>query len=147
MGILPTVLPDGGNARLPIRLTSSASVGNPSDKDKLPTGGPIDHMQSSSVVTDLHVRAFDLFHISTATLEHTSLGDYRWRIPVLENVPLLGGMFRGPRGAVTKKHSAMVIGTVMVLPRSVDLLRYVNSRNFSTPEVKTSPKQQPATGM
>jgi hypothetical protein len=115
--IRPQVLRDGGSARLAINLKTTMDV-------TPPTGGgtdPLDVVKGHEMTTDLAVQALDLLEVSTFGMEHTGLGDPSWRIPVLEQLPVLGPIFRGPRTRVTKHQESMVILSVTVLPKSLDL--------------------------
>ncbi len=117
LSVRPQVLRDGGSARLQIELKSSMSVAPPG------SGGtdPLDHVKGHNMTTDVAVQALDLLEVSTFGMNHTGLGDPSWRIPVLEQIPLLGPMFRGPRTRLTKHQESMVILSVTVLPKSLDL--------------------------
>jgi hypothetical protein len=122
MSVRPTVLPGARAARLQIEVASTTDVGKQSG-DANPTDQLIDNLKSQHLITDVQVEGFDLFELSTLALDHTGPGDYRWQIPFLDGLPLIGGAFRGPRSTLTTTHRALVIVQVTIIPKSLQITR------------------------
>lgn len=128
IGVLPTVLRDGGSARLQIHLASTMQTDTISNDDVAKRGQPLDRIGKHLLKTDVAVSALDLFELSTFGMEHTSLGDPQWRVPLLAQLPILGPLFWGPRSRVTKHQESLLIVNATVLPKALDLAgRYVAS--------------------
>lgn len=119
LGVTPSVLPDADSARLVMNFAETSQANGPNNETN-----NYDLISTQMLNTDVLVSAFDLLELSTVAAEHTSKGDVSWRIPVLENIPILGPMFRGPRRVETKHQEALAICNVTIIPRSVDLIRH-----------------------
>lgn len=120
LSVRPTVLPGSRSARLEIELRKSVDVTKPSGDW---TGGPIDNIKTQSLKTDVQVDAFDLLELSTFQIENVAQGDRRWTIPLLDGLPLLGSMFRGPRGTIATTHQGIVVVHVTIMPKTLDITR------------------------
>src|SRR5207247_11367230 len=124
--VSPTVLPDGGSARLKIDaifgLTSS-EVGNRTAhtaKADITRQVPPDVIKAHRVTTDTAVSVFDLFDISSFSIS-TSFPQSPFSIPVLGRLPLLGPAFQVPRPPRRVLHESVVLVNNVILPRSPHL--------------------------
>ncbi len=121
LAIRPFVLPDGGSARVQMSLSSTAAADPPA------AGGrdiPFDGITSHTVTTEATISAFDLQTVSSFGVQTSAPGDYSWRIPLLDQLPLLGELFHGPRGRDTERQDSIAIVSLTILPRSLDLVPY-----------------------
>lgn len=123
IGVRPTVLRDGGSARLLINLLTGASVDeNQATPARVQTNGPpVDLIRGHNLETDVAVQATDLFELSTFATETTRPGEPQWRIPLLEQLPVIGRLFNGPPKHETHHQESLIIVYVTILPRSLDL--------------------------
>ena len=97
LAIRPFVLPDGGSARVQMSLTSTVEPDQPDAGQRASGRLPFDVIASHTVTTEATISAFDLQTIASFGAQTTAPGDYAWRIPLLDQIPLLGGLFHGPR--------------------------------------------------
>ena len=121
LAIRPFVLPDGGSARIQMGLTSTVDADAP---DTTKRDIPFDVIAKQTVTTEATISAFDLETVSSFDVQTTAPGDYVWRIPVLDQIPLLGDLFHGPRARETKRQDSIAIVNLTILPRSLDLVPY-----------------------
>jgi len=122
MSVRPSVLPGGRSARLQIEAVATTDV----DKDRgdyVNPDKPLDTMKSQRIATDVQVNTFDLFELASFTISNTGPGDHRWTIPVLDGLPLIGNMFRGPRGTISTVHRSLVICHATIQPKTLDIAR------------------------
>lgn len=127
LSVRPTVLPGGRGARLQIGVVATPNtVKDSGDFDE--KSARIDGLTSQEMLTDVQVDAFDLFELSTLNMQHTGPGDYRWQIPFLDGLPLVGGMFRGPRTTRTTIHRSVVLVQVSIIPKSLQITRRYDNR-------------------
>ncbi len=124
LAIRPFVLPDGGSARVQMSLTSTVAPDQPSPGQLAQRDVPFDVISSHSVTTEATISAFDLETVSSFGVQTTGPGDYAWRVPLLDQLPLLGELFHGPRRRETKRQDSIVIVNLTILPRSLDLVPY-----------------------
>jgi hypothetical protein len=122
LAIRPFVVPDGGAARVQLNLVTTIGGDNPTDAAH---GGPQDRVTSHSVVTEANVGVFDLVEVASFGAQTSAIGDYRWRIPILDQIPLVGELFHGPRGRETHRQESIAIVNLTILPRSLDLVPYL----------------------
>jgi len=125
MAVVPVVTPDAGSARLDMDIHVGIEANNPDDQSTGPAN--LDFIRSQKLQTDVDVTPFDLFELSTFAAQHTSLGDVSWRIPILEGIPILGSMFRGPRRIDTHHQEATLFCNVTIIPRARDLVHNYTS--------------------
>jgi len=124
LAIRPFVLPDGGSARVQMSLTSTITSDQPNAAQLAQRDVPFDVISSHTVTTEATISAFDLQTVSSFGAQTTGPGDYAWRIPVLDEIPLLGELFHGPRSRETKRQDSIAIVNLTILPRSLDLVPY-----------------------
>lgn len=128
IGVRPTVLPDGGSAR----LTIDARFGVASQPLNAPQGGdawaqrPADGIVSHNVRTDAAVSAFDLFEISSfsVTSSHPQSPVY---IPILGRLPWIGRAFQIPRGNKEVRFESMILVNTVILPRALQLYQFYDT--------------------
>jgi hypothetical protein len=120
VGLIPTVLPDATEARIHILLASTVNTGSGAASASNPVPDAINKLSAG---TDVRVAADDLFELTSINSQNTALGDFSWQIPVLDEIPLIGPMFRGPRRHDTKTHKAMVLVTVGIIPDVISMLQ------------------------
>lgn len=123
--IRPTVLPDGGAARLTIDARFGVSS-TPQDADATAETWqqpPADGIVSHNVQTDAVVTAFDLFEISSfsVTASHPQAPFY---VPILGRLPVIGRAFQFPRRNKETHFESLVLVNAVILPRSLELHRF-----------------------
>ena len=144
LAIRPFVLPDGGSARVQMSLSSTVDPNQP-DADQLAKRDlPFDVITSHTVTTEATISAFDLQTVSSFGVQTTAPGDYSWRIPLLDQIPLLGELFHGPRSAETKRQDSIVIVNLTILPRSLDLVPFYVADPSTKDPKDVNPKAAPA---
>lgn len=121
LAIRPFVLPDGGSARVQMSLTSVVDADAP---DTTKRDVPFNVISKQTVTTEATISAFDLETIASFGVQTTALGDYTWRIPVLDQIPLLGDVFHGPRRRETQRQDSIALVNLTILPRSLDLVPF-----------------------
>ena len=137
--VRPTVLPDGSAARLTIDARFGVTTANYDPKDQARTDvrmqPPPPGIASHHVSTDAAVSAFDLFDISSFTVD-TAVPQAPFTVPILGRLPILGRMFQFRRDNVTTRHESLILVNTAILPRSLALLSYYQAgRPTSSPEV------------
>lgn len=122
--IQPTVLPDGGSARLAMECefkVETQEFGNRgNDVWKQPFA---DAVKKHKVVTDTAVSVFDLFDISSFSLE-SSYPQAPYYVPVLGRLPVIGPIFQRPRDKKRVHHESIILVNTIILPRAMDLARF-----------------------
>ncbi len=124
LAIRPFVLPDGGSARVQMSLSSTVAPDQPDAAQSAGRDVPFDVVTSHTVTTEATISAFDLETVSSFGVQTTAPGDYSWRVPLLDQIPLLGGLFHGPRSRDTNRQDSIAIVNLTILPRSLDLVPY-----------------------
>ena len=125
INILPTVLPDGGSARLQLDFDFGvqskviASIENPDGRRK---SVPIDGIVSNHVRTDLTISAFELFDVSSFSIE-SSYPRSRY-LPIIGSIPLLGEIIKKPPKNKVTRHESLVLVNAIILPRVLDLTHF-----------------------
>ena len=137
--VRPTVLPDGSAARLTIDARFGVTTADYDPKDQARTDvrmqPPPPGIASHHVSTDAAVSAFDLFDISSFTVD-TAVPQAPFVVPLLGRLPILGRMFQFRRDNVTTRHESLILVNTAILPRSLALLSYYQAgRPTSSPEV------------
>lgn len=124
LSIRPTVLPDGGAARVTVDARFGvASTPLDQDRSDLWRAAPPAGIASHNIHTDAAVSAFDLFDISSfsITVSHPQTPFY---IPILGRLPILGPAFQIPRRNKETLFESIVLINTVILPRSVELHRF-----------------------
>ncbi|HEX8234525.1 MAG TPA: hypothetical protein VF600_01070 [Abditibacteriaceae bacterium] len=132
--VRPSVLPDAGSARLQIdaRFGVMTTV-----QARATTGGtwksvPADAVQSHHVRTDAIISVFDLFDISSFSLETTHPRSRA--VPLIGSIPILNDLIKKPPKNDVKHHESIVLVNAVIIPRSVDIGFFYN---FYNPRGKT----------
>lgn len=129
--VRPTVLDDGGAARMkidcrfgvqtsPLNGTVDGSGRAIRDPWQRP---PADAIESHHIQTDAIVSAFDLFDISSFSVQ-TSHPQAPYFLPVLGRLPVIGPAFQWPRGPKEVRHESIILINTVILPRATDLAYY-----------------------
>lgn len=121
--IQPTVLPDGSAARIALKAefkVETAEFGNKENVWKQPFA---DSVKKHEVNTDVAVSVFDLFDISSFSLQ-SSYPQAPYYVPVLGRLPIIGPAFQWPRDKKRVHHESIVLVNTVILPRAYDLARY-----------------------
>jgi hypothetical protein len=124
LSIRPTVLPDGGAARVTVDARFGvASTPLDQNRSDLWRAAPPAGIASHNIHTDAAVNAFDLFDISSfsVTVSHPQTPFY---IPILGRLPVLGPAFQIPRRNKETLFESIVLVNTVILPRSVELHRF-----------------------
>lgn len=122
--VRPTVLPDGSAARLKIdaRFGVATSDYNPSQQkpDDQWVQPPPPGISSHRVRTDAAVSAFDLFDISSFSVD-TVVPQSPFFVPILSRLPVIGHVFEIPRKNQSTRHESIVLVNTVILPRAMAL--------------------------
>ena len=136
LSIRPTVLPDGGAARITVDARFGvASTPLDESRSDLWRAAPPAGIASHNIHTDAAVSAFDLFDISSfsITVSHPQTPFY---IPILGRLPILGPAFQIPRRNKETLFESIVLINTVILPRSVELQRFYGR--------DVNPRQEPS---
>jgi hypothetical protein len=82
-----------------------------------------DAVKMHKVVTDVAVSVFDLFDISSFSME-SSYPQTPFSIPVLGRLPIIGPVFQCPRDKKRVHHESIILVNTIILPRAMDLARF-----------------------
>ena len=125
INIRPSVLPDGGAARLTIdaRFGIESEPQNTTNRTDIWRMAPPAGIKSHNVRTDAAVSAFDLFDLSSfsVTASHPQTPLY---IPILGRLPIIGKAFQFPRHNKEVLFESLVLVNTVILPRSIELHRF-----------------------
>lgn len=125
----PTVLPDGGSARLTIdaRFGVASEPQDPEGREDTWAQKPPAGISSHHIRTDAAVSAFDLFEISSFSVaaSHPQAPFY---IPILGRLPWIGPAFQIPRRNKEVHFESLVLVNTVILPRALQLNRFYESR-------------------
>lgn len=125
INVRPTVLPDGGSARLQLdfnfgvksRVTNTI-VADDGRQESVPADGIV----SNHVATDLTISAFELFNVSSFSIE-SSYPRSRY-LPIIGSIPLLGEIIKKPPKNKVTRHESLVLVNATILPRILDLTHF-----------------------
>lgn len=124
----PTVLPDGGSARLTIdaRFGVASEPQDPEGREDTWAQKPPAGISSHHIRTDATVSAFDLFEISSFSVaaSHPRAPFY---IPILGRLPWIGPAFQIPRRNKEVHFESLVLVNTVILPRALQLNRFYES--------------------
>jgi hypothetical protein len=122
--VRPTVLPDGGAARLTIDASFGVETSplgtNPTDVGTIPPPAAI---SKHVVKADATVNAFDLFDISSFSVASTVPRGPGY-VPILGRLPIVGKAFQWARSPKTVQHESLILVNTVILPRALDLARF-----------------------
>jgi hypothetical protein len=122
--IQPTVLPDGGSARLAMECEFKVETEEFGNRGNDVWRQPFaDAVKKHKVVTDTAVSVFDLFDISSFSLE-SSYPQAPYFVPVLGRLPVIGPIFQWPRDKKRVHHESIILVNTIILPRAMDLARF-----------------------
>jgi hypothetical protein len=129
LSIRPFVVDDDGSARVQLNLTSTVNAQQPADLTQAAKQGvPINEITSQTVSTEATISAFDLETVASFGVQSTAPGDYAWRVPILDDLPVVGSLFHGPIQSQTDRQDSIEILSLTILPRSLDLVPYLNEQ-------------------
>ena len=134
--VRPTVLPDGGAANLVLDCRFSVET-TPlgATRTDVWTRPPADAIKSHHFTTSAAVNVFDLFDISSFTIE-TAHPQSPFYFPILGRMPAVGPVFQCPRKDKHIHHESIILVNTVILPRALDLSRYYGD---SSSDSATSP--------
>jgi hypothetical protein len=142
--VRPTVLADGSAARLKIdaRFGVAISDYNPAQQkyDDQWVQPPPPGISAHRVLTDAAVSAFDLFDISSFSVD-TVVPRSPFVVPVLGRLPFIGHIFEFPRKNQATRHESIVLVNTVILPRAMALASfYVGGKENPPPEKGAKPR-------
>lgn len=134
----PTVLPDGGSARLTIdaRFGVASEPLDAQERTDVWAQAPPAGISSHHIRTDTNVSAFDLFEISSFSIaaSHPQSPIF---VPVLSRLPVIGRAFQFPRRNKQVHFESLVLVNTVILPRALQLNRFYENQIQEDPkEVK-----------
>jgi hypothetical protein len=122
--VRPTVHPDGSNARLEFNCSFGVTTAIPAQQANDIWGqAKADAIESHRVSTDASIGVFDLFDISSFSIE-SSHPQAPYYIPVLGRLPIIGPAFQFPRDKKRVHQESIVLVNTTILPCALDLTRY-----------------------
>ncbi len=122
ISVRPAVLPDEGAARLTIDARFGVNTGeiDPKDRKDLWVQPPPASVTSHHITTDTTVDVFDLFDISSFSIDVTTPRT-PYFVPILGRLPILGPAFQWPRRDKVVRHESIILVNAVVLPRTTML--------------------------
>ena len=129
INVRPSVLPDGGAARLQVNMQVGVETTEFAGNDKAERVlryPPSDSIKSHKVSTDAIVSAFDLFDISSFDIS-TSTPRPPGYVPVLGTLPLIGKAFQWRRKDTQLDHHSLILVNTVILPRAMNLAQFYSS--------------------
>jgi hypothetical protein len=122
ISVRPAVLPDEGAARLTIDARFGVNAGeiDPKDRKDLWVQPPPASVTSHHITTDTTVDVFDLFDISSFSIDVTTPRT-PYFVPILGRLPILGPAFQWPRRDKVVRHESIILVNAVVLPRTTML--------------------------
>lgn len=137
----PTVLPDGGSARLTIdaRFGVASEPLDATERTDVWAQAPPAGISSHHIRTDTNVSAFDLFEISSFSVaaSHPQAPFY---VPILGRLPVIGRAFQIPRRNKNVHFESLVLVNTVILPRALQLNRFYESPSQEDPEEVKCPE-------
>ncbi len=125
-GARPTVMADGSTAFLQLQLMLTADATDTGDK-KLASN--FDTIKMTPLATKVQVSSFDLFPVSSFSMQTATKGDPRWEIPGLSSIPIIGNIFRGPSGTERRQQEVVMFISAAIVPRAIDLTSRYSGRD------------------
>ncbi len=123
LSFTPHILPGGSAAEVAIDFTVSHDDAGTNQETGPP---PLSRVAQHTARTSVYVRALDLFALSSFSLQTSHARGDR-AIPVLGNLPVLGQMFRFPRGPATVHHESVLMVYSTILPTGGDLAETIDA--------------------
>jgi hypothetical protein len=138
--VRPTVLADGTAARLKIdaRFGVTTSDYNPSQTTDQWVQPPPPGISAHRVLTDAAVSAFDLFDISSFSVD-TVVPQSPFVVPVLGRLPIIGHIFEFPRKNLSTRHESIVLVNTVILPRAMALASFYVTDNDQCNDARAKP--------
>lgn len=137
----PTVLPDGGSARLTIdaRFGVASEPLDTTERTDVWAQSPPAGISSHHIRTDTNVSAFDLFEISSFSIaaSHPQSPVF---VPILSRLPVIGRAFQFPRRNKDVHFESLVLVNTVILPRALQLNRFYESQSLEDPKEVTCPE-------
>jgi hypothetical protein len=118
--VTPHVLPGGGAAELEIALTVNHQDHEVAAEGAAPAVVPLSRVAQHKAKTRVYVNSLDVFGLSSLSLR-TTQPRADLAVPILGRLPLLGRMFRFPRGPNKVHHASMLLVVSTILPTGADL--------------------------
>lgn len=136
----PTVLPDGGSARLTIdaRFGVTSEPLDAEERTDVWAQAPPAGISSHHIRTDTNVSAFDLFEISSFSVA-ASHPQSPFYVPILGRLPVIGRAFQFPRRNKNVHFESLVLVNTVILPRALQLNRFYENQIQGDPEGVTCP--------
>ena len=137
----PTVLPDGGSARLTIdaRFGVTSEPLDAEERTDVWAQAPPSGISSHHIRTDTNVSAFDLFEISSFSIA-ASHPQSPFYVPILGRLPVIGRAFQIPRRNKNVHFESLVLVNTVILPRALQLNRFYESQIQEDPKEVTCPE-------
>lgn len=137
----PTVLPDGGSARLTIdaRFGVTSEPLDAEERTDVWAQAPPSGISSHHIRTDTNVSAFDLFEISSFSIA-ASHPQSPFYVPILGRLPVIGRAFQIPRRNKQIHFESLVLVNTVILPRALQLNRFYESQIQEDPKEVTCPE-------
>lgn len=119
--VVPNILKNGSAARLQMAVkiavaTTEDTVSNSANRLK---SIPADAIKGHNIQTDAVISGFDLFDISSFSIE-TSHPRSRY-LPIIGSIPLLGELIKRPRKNKVVHQESMIFVNAAILPRAMSL--------------------------
>lgn len=123
VSVRPTVVPDGSSARLELECSFGVATKLPGSQEDIWGQTQADAVESHRVSTDAAISVFDLFDISSFSID-SSHPQAPYYVPVLGRLPFVGPAFQWPRNKKRVRHESLILVNTVILPRALDLARY-----------------------
>src|SRR5262245_2334267 len=123
ISVSPTVIPDGTSARLELDCSFGVTTKVLGNQEDVWGQTKADAVECHHVSTDAAVSVFDLFDISSFSID-SSHPQAPFYVPVLGRLPVVGPAFQWPRDKKRVHHESIILVNSVILPRALDLARY-----------------------
>jgi hypothetical protein len=123
ISVRPTVISDGTSARLELDCSFGVTTKVLGNQEDVWGQTKADAVESHRISTDAAVSVFDLFDISSFSID-SSHPQAPFYVPVLGRLPIVGPAFQWPRDKKRVHHESIILVNTVILPRALDLARY-----------------------
>ena len=117
--VVPNILKNGSAARLQMAVKIAVETSTPDATANRLKSIPADAIKSHNIHTDAMISGFDLFDISSFSIE-TSHPRSRY-LPLIGSIPLLGELIKKPRKNKVVHQESMIFVNAAILPRAMSL--------------------------
>jgi hypothetical protein len=120
VAVTPHILPGADAAELDLTFTVTHEAPSASGTQAESTKIPLSRVAKHDVTTTVYAKSLDLFSLSSFALQ-VSAPRPDLAVPILSQIPLLGRMFRFPRGPQTVHHESLMLVSSTIVPTPTEV--------------------------